>query len=73
MAVSDADKAKMARLAADLREGETDEEPTPERRAAIIAWLNSERARDGTPPLADEADDRPELELYRYARALRIR
>ncbi len=72
MAVSAADKAKMARLAADLREAETDEEPTPERRAAIIAAANVWRANHQIPPLREWWENRPEEEFYQRARALRM-
>lgn len=65
----------MARLAHDLKAVETDEEPSPKRRAEIIAWVNERRLRAGTPPLADEwvdspKTDYPKEEFYRRARTL---
>jgi hypothetical protein len=60
----------MARIAQDLAAVETDEEPSPERRAEILAWADAARARAGIPPLADERSDPPEEEFYRRARAL---
>lgn len=60
----------MARLSQDLAKIETDEEPSPERRAEILAWADASRARSGIPPLADEWADTPEEEFYRRARAL---
>lgn len=70
MTVSDRDRAKMAKLSRDLASAETDDEPSPKRRAEIIAWANAGRRRAGIPPLADEWADPPEEEFYRRARAL---
>lgn len=70
VAVSDRDRAKMASIGRDLAAIETDEEPSPERRAEILAWANAGRTRAGIPPLADEWADPPEEDFYRRARAL---
>lgn len=68
--MSDRDRQKMARVAADLAAIETDEEPAPDRRREIIAWANAARARRGQPPLSESDADPPEEEFYRRARAL---
>lgn len=60
----------MAQIGRDLAEAETDEEPSPERRAEILAWVNESRRRSGIPPLTDEWSNPPEEEFYRRARAL---
>lgn len=70
MAISDRDRRKMAQIGRDLADVETDEEPSPERRAEILAWVNESRLRSGIPPLTDEWSDPPEEEFYRRARAL---
>ena len=69
MAASEEDRRRFNRQVRALEEAETDEEPSPEERRAIITWLNEVRARDGIPPLRDGVDDAPELELHRIARA----
>ncbi len=60
----------MSRLARDLAGVDTDDEPTPEHRAEIVAWANAWRARNGVPPLRDGWEDPPEEQFYRRARAL---
>ena len=67
MTVSERDRARMRRLAADLAESETDEPGTPEQRRAILAWINERRAEIGAAPLHDRA---PEEGLYERARSL---
>lgn len=71
VAVSDADKEKMASIARDSAQAETTEEPSEDRRREIIAWANTGRARAGTPLLVEgEEAEPPEEEFYRRARAL---
>ncbi|MEX2626373.1 MAG: hypothetical protein WD225_05790 [Ilumatobacteraceae bacterium] len=67
MTVSDADRAKMRRIAADLAAGETDDSGTPAQRRTLLSWINARRADIGTPPLDDRA---PEEGLYERARSL---
>lgn len=70
MAISERDRRKMIQISRDLADAETDEEPSPERKAEILSWANASRARSGIPPLASEWADPPEEEFYRRARAL---
>ena len=73
MAVSPADKERMARLTQHLRQAETDLEPATDARAARIDAANAWREAHGRPPLVEDTDDEPpELELFRRARALGI-
>jgi hypothetical protein len=65
--VSDRDRAKMQRLAADLASGETDDRGTPDQRRDLLAVINADRARHGAEPLSDRA---PEEGLYERARSL---
>ena len=68
--VSSSDKERMARLADAFKEAETDDEPDPAAREALIAAANRWRVAHGIPELEDADADPPELELYRRARAL---
>ena len=72
MGVSDDDRRRMARVAADLAEIETDEPASPEQLAAAVAAANRRRAARGQPPLDNEPEP-PEEEFYRRARALGLR
>jgi hypothetical protein len=65
--VSDRDRAKMQRLAADLASGETDDQGTPEQRRDLLEMINADRVRHGAEPLSDRA---PEEGLYERARSL---
>jgi hypothetical protein len=71
MAVSRSDRERMRRLAELFQEAETDEEPDSEGRRARIEAANRWRLAHGIAELQDDdADEPPELELYRRARAL---
>ncbi len=65
--VSESDRAKMARLARDLADSETDDRGTPQQRRAILDAINVDRARHGVEPLVDRA---PEEGLYDRAKSL---
>jgi hypothetical protein len=65
--VSDRDRAKMQRLAADLASGEIDDRGTPDQRRDLLAIINADRVRHGAEPLSDRA---PEEGLYERARSL---
>ena len=67
--VSERDRERMAAIAASAKRVERNDEPDPAAVAATVAWANGDRARRGIAPLAP-TDERPELELYRRARAL---
>lgn len=60
----------MTKIARTLVTAETNDVPSPERKAEILAWTNAGRARAGLPALADEWANPPEEEFYRRARAL---
>jgi hypothetical protein len=69
--VSEEDKRRMRRLAADLAEIENDTVVEGEALRALIRWANDERAKAGIPPLETrELDDIPELGFHERARAL---
>lgn len=70
MAISAEDRKKWDRQVAGLREAETEQRPSPERRRVIIAEANLWRAAHGIPPLRGEFDDIPEEGLYERARRL---
>lgn len=70
MAVSEQDRKRMARLAVDLAALETDEEPSSDQRAAVVAWANDARIRAHRPPLNEDWWRVPEEEFHRRARAL---
>jgi hypothetical protein len=65
--VSESDQAKMARLARDLADSETDDRGTAEERRVILEEINADRARRGVEPLVDRA---PEEGLYDRAKSL---
>lgn len=67
MTVSDADRSKMRRIAADLEAGESDERGTPAQRRSLLEWINADRATIGAAPLDDRA---PEEGLYERAKSL---
>lgn len=64
--VSERDKRMMRILGEDLRRAESNDRGTPEQWAAVIAWVNRRRAKDGRPPLEDKA---PEEGFYERARS----
>ncbi|GAC1598318.1 MAG: hypothetical protein NVS3B21_23720 [Acidimicrobiales bacterium] len=70
MTVSEQDRKRMARFAADLAALEMDEEPPPDRRAAVVAWANEARTRAHLPPLDEDWWHVPEEEFHRRACAL---
>ena len=65
------DRRRMARLARDLAEIETDDAPEPDALAAIVDAVNRDREARGLPPLREDAP--PEEQFYRRARALGLR
>lgn len=58
------DRRRFERQVAALRTIENDDEGTPEWRAAVVEYVDAERAKRGVPPLKTEA------ELHRRAREL---
>jgi hypothetical protein len=70
MPISPEDRAKWDRQVAGLREAQTEQRPSPERLAQIIADANRWRAAHGIPPLRGEFDDIPEEAFYERARRL---
>ncbi len=65
--VSDRDRAKMGRLAADLSPGETHDRGTSDERRDRLDAINADRVLHGFEPLTDQA---PEEGLYERARSL---
>ena len=65
--VSPDDKRKMARIAADLAAGETNDRGTESQRAELLKIINADRAAHGRPALTDRA---PEEGFYDRARSL---
>lgn len=68
--MSEADRERMRRQAADLAEADTDDPGTVARRRALLDGVNAMRVSDGAAPFADEDEEPPELEFFRRARAL---
>jgi hypothetical protein len=64
------EKRRMAVLARDLKEAETDEEVTGNALIEAIMWANDRREKMGIPPLETTDDEYPpEVELYRKLRS----
>jgi hypothetical protein len=70
MKVSDEDRRRMQRLARELELIETDDIPDEATMRVRIAAANEWRARHGIPALEEVDANPPELEFYRYARAI---
>lgn len=69
--VTEEDKRRMRRLAADLKETENDELVTGEALRNLIRWANERRRAQGIPPFEERDPDAvPEERLYERARSL---
>lgn len=70
MAVSEEHRRRFDRQVESLREAETDDAGTVERRAQLRAIGNGLRVSAGLAPLPDEDKEPPEDGFYRRAKAL---
>ena len=68
--LSEANRAWLERMAPVFAEAESNEAPDSEQRTRLIADANRRRADRGIRPLRVDAEDPPEMALYRRARAL---